>query len=72
MPRHACYGVIQNHGNNLALVVDYLRRAGHSAVEEGRIPHYAEYLFILYAAALKGLRHAHGNRKASAHAHAAV
>ena len=72
MPRHAGYGIIQNHRNNLALVVDYLRRAGHSAMEEGRVPHYAEYLFILYAAALKGLRHAHGNRKASAHAHAAV
>ena len=72
MPRHACYGVIQNHGNNLALVIDYLRRARHPAVEEGRIPHYAEYLFILYAAALKGLRHAHGNRKAAAHAHADV
>ena len=72
MACHAGYGIIHNYGYNFAFVVDYFCRARHSAMEEGGVPHYAEYLFILNAALPEGLRHAHCNRKAAAHAYATV
>ena len=71
MAGHAGDGVIEHDGNDAALVVDNLCRAGHAAVEKGGVAKDTEDLLVL-TGDVKGLGHAHADAEASAHAHDAV
>ena len=71
MAGHAGNVVVENNGNDAALVVENFGGAGHAAVEEGGVAQNAEDLFLL-AGGLKGLGHAHCQREAAAHADAGV
>ena len=68
---HAGDVVVEHDGDDRALVVQNLGRAGHAGVEEGRVAHDAEDLFLL-ARRSKSLGHAHRDGEAAAHAHAGV
>ena len=72
MTGHAGDGVVEHDGDEVALVVDDLGRAGHAAVEERRVAHDAEDLAVRLAGQLEGLGHAHADAEAAAHAHDAV
>ena len=68
---HAGDVVVQHNGDDRALVVEDLGRAGHAGVEEGRVADDAEDLLLLSRGG-EGLGHAHRHGKAAAHAHAGV
>ena len=65
---HAGDGVIQHHGDQIAVIIDDFGSAGHAAVEEGGIAENAEDLLVGDAGGLEGLGHTHGNGEAAAHA----
>ena len=46
MPGHACDMVVQNDGDHMRPVIDNFRRAGQTAVKEGRISHHPEHGFV--------------------------
>jgi hypothetical protein len=52
---HAGDGVVQHHGDDLALVVGYIHGAGHAAVEEGGVAHHAEHGLVGDAGGSKAL-----------------
>lgn len=72
MAGHAGDRVVEHDGDEVALVVDDLGRAGHAAVEERRVAHDAEDLAVRLTGQLEGLGHAHADAEAAAHAHDAV
>ena len=72
MTGHAGDRVIEHDGNDVPLIVDDLRRAGHAGVEERGIADHAEDLFVGLTGRFERLCHAHGDRKAAAHADAGI
>ena len=72
MAGHAGDRVIKHHGDDVALVVDDLRRAGHAGMEECGVADDAEDLFVGLAGRLKRLCHAHCHRESAAHADAGI